>query len=457
MSNQTFKRRSFLAAASAGSLWALACSGTSSVASIFTKNASKLAVLGGKKVRDKPFPSWPVWDDTDQQAVIPVLQSGRWSRTSVTSEAEKKFAERMNAKRCLLTSSGTQALITSLHSVGVGGGDEVIVTPYTFVATILSILQNNALPVFADVDPDTWSIDPDKIREQITDHTYAILPVHIGGSPCRIDKIMEIAKANDLRVVEDACQAHGSEFDGKKVGTFGDFGCFSLQNSKVTTCGEGGAAISDNDELMDRAFSFHNFARLHGQYGKGCGYAYLGTGTKARITEFQSSILMTQMLTAEEETDLREKNGRYLASRLSEVPGIVPRKEYDQTTRLSYHTCGFRYKADAFDGLSRDQFMKAVRAEGVPIGWSLGNIGKYSQNREGTLEVLKSKTYKAIYSDKRLKDYRDRLSCPEAEQLVKETVGFSHSVLMGTRKDMDDIVDAIQKVYENRKELVSAS
>jgi dTDP-4-amino-4,6-dideoxygalactose transaminase len=457
MSNQPVKRRSFLAAASAGSLWALACSGTSSVASIFTKNASKLAVLGGQRVRSKPFPSWPVWDDTDQQAVIPVLQSGRWSRTSVTNEAEKKFAERMDAKRCLLTSSGTQALITSLHSVGVGGGDEVIVTPYTFVATILSILQNAALPVFVDVDPDTWSMDPDKIGEKITDHTYAILPVHIGGSPCRIDKIMEIAKANDLRVVEDACQAHGSEFDGKTVGTFGDLGCFSLQNSKVTTCGEGGAVIGDDDELMDQAFSFHNFARPHGQYGKGSGYAYVGTGSKARITEFQSSILMTQMLTAEEETDRREKNGKYLASRLGEVPGIVPRKEYPQTTRLCYHTCGFRYKPELFDGLSRDQFMKAVKAEGIPIGWSLGNIGRYSQNREGTLEVLESKTYKAIYSEKRIKDYRDRLSCPEAEQLVNETVGFSHSVLMGTQKDMDDIADAIQKVYENRKELIAAS
>ncbi len=333
----------------------------------------------------------------------------------------------------------------------------MIVTPYTFVATIHSILQNNALPVFVDVDPDTWSMDPDKISEKMTDHTYAILPVHIGGSPCRIDKIMEIAKANDLRVVEDACQAHVSEFDGKKVGTFGDFGCFSLQNSKVTTCGEGGAVIGDDDEMMDRAFSFHNFARPHGHYGKGCEYGYVGTGTKARITEFQASILMTQMLTAEEETDRREKNGKYLASRLNEIPGIVPRKEYPETTRLSYHTCGFRYKAELFDGLSRDQFLKAVRAEGIPIDKSLGNIARYSQNREGTHRgVLKSKTYKAIYSEKRIRDYRDRLSCPEAEQLVNETVGFSQSVLLGTKKDMDDIVDGIQKVYENRKELIAA-
>jgi len=171
----------------------------------------------------------------------------------VVDEAERKFAELMGTKRCLLTFCGTQALMVSLHTVGVGGGDEVIVTPYTFVATIDSILQDNALPVFVDVDPDTWSMDPDKIGEKMTDHTYAILPVHIGGSPCHIEKTMQIAKARDLKVVEDACQAHMSEFNGKKVGSFGDFGCFSLQNGKVITCGEGGAVIGPTSPLKTSA------------------------------------------------------------------------------------------------------------------------------------------------------------------------------------------------------------
>jgi hypothetical protein len=136
----------------------------------------------------------------------------------------------------------------------------------------------------------------------------------------------------------------------------------------------------------------------------------------------------------------------------------VPRKEYPGTTRLGYYTCGFRYKTEQFDGLSRDQFLRAVRAEGVPIGHSLGNISRHSQNREGSIEgALNSKTFKAIYSEKRIKDYRDRLSCPEVEQLVKETVGFSQNVLLGTKEDMDDIADAVQKVYENRKELIAAS
>ena len=457
MPDNKIRRRHFLAAASVGSLWSVANGSTSSV-SLFTGDASKPAVLGGRPVRTKPFPSWPVWDDADEKAVIPVLQRGRWSRSEVVNKAEAKFAELMGVKRCLLTFCGTQALIVSLHTVGVGAGDEVIVTPYTFVATIHSILQNNALPVFVDVDPDTWSMDPDKIPEKMSDHTYAILPVHIGGSPCHMEKIMQIAKARDLRVVEDACQAHMSEWNGKKVGSFGDFGCFSLQNGKVITCGEGGAIIGNDDEMMDRAHSYHNFARPHGPTMKGGEYGYVGMGTKARITEFQASIVITQMETSDQEITRREKNGKYLAAKLGQIPGIVPRKEYPQTTRVSHYTCGFRYKAEHFDGLSRDRFLRAVKAEGVPIGSSLGNIARHSQNREGSIEgVLKSKTFKAIYSEKRIKDYRERLSCPEAEQLVKETIGFSQNVLLGTQKDMDDIVDAVQKVYENRKELIAAT
>lgn len=450
-------RRQFLAAASVGSLSVAATGSTPSVASVFSKDASKLAVLGGQPVRSEPFPSWPIWDEADEQAVIPVLRKGRWSRNAVVNEAEADFAKLMGTKRCVLTFCGTQALIVSLHTVDVGAGDEVIVTPYTFVATIHAILQNNALPVFVDVDPDTWSMDPDKIPEKMSEHTYAILPVHIGGSPCNIGKIMQIAKEHDLRVVEDACQAHMSEWKGKKVGSFGDFGCFSLQNGKVITCGEGGAIIGDDDELMDRAHSYHNFARPHGSFRTG-EYGYAGMGTKARITEFQASIVKTQMDTSDQEIARRDQNGKYLASKLKVIPGIVPRREYAETTRVSHYTFGFRYKADQFDGLSRDQFLRAVRAEGIPIGHSLGNISRHSQNREGSIEgVLKSKTFKAIYSEKRIRDYRDRLSCPEVEQLVKETAGFSQNLLLGTKEDMDNIVDAVQKVYENRKALIAAS
>lgn len=455
MSNK-IPRRNFMTAASLGTLWAATHTSASSIASVFTKEASKPALLGGAPIRTTSFPSWPVWDTADEQNVLPVLRSGTWSRAHVVKAAEEKFANLMGTKRCLLTFCGTQALIVSLHTSGVGGGDEVIVTPYTFVATIDAILNNNALPVFADVDPDTWSLDPAKVNEKINKNTFAILPVHIGGSPVNVDAIMEIAKKNNLRVVEDACQAHMSEWKGQKVGSFGDFGCFSLQNGKVITCGEGGAIISNNEELMDKAYSFHNFGRPYGSVKRTGEQGHLTVGTKTRISEFQAAILSTQMDTSDQEVTTREANGKYLASKLKEVPGIIPRKEYPQTTRVSHHYWGFRYKKEFFDGLSRDRFMKALAAEGISLSKQLGNIEGLSQNREGCIEdALNSKTYKAIYSKKRMQQYRDGLDCPIAEQLITEIVGVSQNKLLGTRKDMDDIVNAVVKIYENRKELVA--
>jgi perosamine synthetase len=449
-------RRHFMAAAALGTMWAVPHASTSSMASVFSKEASKLALLGGAPIRTKSFPNWPIWDTADEQNVIPVLRSGTWSRANVVNAAEEKFANLMGTKRCLLTFCGTQALIVSLHTAGVGGGDEVIVTPYTFVATIDAILNNNALPVFADVDPDTWSLDPEKVKKKITKNTYALLPVHIGGSPANMDAIMEIAKMNDLRVVEDACQAHMSEWKGKKVGSFGDFGCFSLQNSKVITCGEGGAIISNNEELMDLAYSFHNFARPYGSVKRAGVQGHLGVGTKARISEFQAAILSTQMDTSDQEVSTREGNAKYLAFKLNDIPGIIPRKEYPQTTRVSFHYWGFRYKKEHWDGLSRDKFMEALGAEGISLSKQLGNIEGLSQNREGPIDgALNSKTFKAIYSKKRIQQYREGLDCPIAEQLITEIVGVSQNKLLGTRKDMDDIVNAVTKIYENRKELVA--
>lgn len=457
MSKNSISRRQFIAAASVGSLGTAAGASTSSGVSLFARDGSRPAVLGGEPIRSEPFRRWPVWDKADEEAVIPVLRSGVWSRRNVVNAAEAKFAKLMGTKRCLLTFCGTQALITSLHTVGAGGGDEVIVTPYTFVATIDAILMNNALPVFADVDPATWLMDPEKIKEKINGNTHAILPVHIGGSVCRMDQIMQIAKENDLRVVEDACQAHMSEWKHQKVGSFGDFGCFSLQNSKVITCGEGGAIIGNDDRMMDLAYSFHNFGRPYGPYMERGKFGHPIVGTKCRISEFQASILMTQMDTSDQEIARREENAKYLASKLKGIPGIVPRKEYQGTTRVSYHYFGFRYKREHFDGLSRDKFMTAMEAEGIPISKGLGNIEGLSQNREGCLEAaLNSKTYQAIYSKQRIKDYRDGLSCPAAEQLVREIIGFSHRMLLGSKKDMDDIADAVQKIYENRKKLAAS-
>lgn len=258
-------------------------------------NASQPAILGGTPACSNKWPKWPLWDpQTDEKQIIEVLRSGVWSRKGVVAEFEKQWAEMLGAKRCLATTNGTHALITGLRMLGVGAGDEVITTPYTFIATIDAIILCNAMPVFVDVDPETFQIDPDKIEAKITDKTRAIIPVHILGLPADMGRIMAIAKKHNLVVLEDACQAHFTEYNGKKVSTIGDAGCFSFQTSKNLPLGEGGALVSDNDAFMDRAFSYHNFGRPYGSMIGDVVGEYVMVGTKCRASEYQAAIGLAQ-------------------------------------------------------------------------------------------------------------------------------------------------------------------
>ena len=412
------------------------------------------AALGGQPVRTAPFPKWPSFRDRDEKAVLPVLRSGVWSRARVVDEAEIKFAKLMGSRYCVATCNGTNALITSVRALGIGAGDEVITTPYTFVASIHPILLANAMPVFADVDPDTWQIDPDKIEAKITKNTVAILPVHIIGGICDMDRINAVAKKHNLKVIEDACEAHGGEWRGRKVGTLGDLGCFSFQNGKALTCGEGGAILGHDEKLMDRCYSFHNLGRPKGSVAPRHGEGHPILASKCRMAEYQASILMTQMETFEAEAKHRSENAAYLSEKLKQIPGIVPRVDYPGVTHTAFYYYGFRYKKEAFNGLGRDQFMAALRAEGISSSSGLGVIEKMPMNKEGCIEdAFASKAYQRIYPREKLAGYAAENQCPKCDQLVQETVGFHQAMLLGPRQDMDDIVRAVQKVYDNRQQL----
>src|SRR5690606_31061282 len=242
--------------------------------------------------------------------VIDVLRSGQWSRAKVVAEFEKKWADTIGSKRCLTLVNGTNALIVSLMQLGIGGGDEVILPPYTFIATAGAIVATGAIPVFVDIDPETFQIDPKKIEAKITPRTRAILPVHILGLPADMISIMEIAKKHDLLVVEDACQAWLAEINHKKVGTFGNAGCFSFQNSKNIPMGEGGAIVSDDDAFMDRCFSYHNYGSPYGTVKPEDGFVI--AGTKLRLTEYQAAIGLSQLERLEDQTQHRIENAEYL-------------------------------------------------------------------------------------------------------------------------------------------------
>jgi len=448
MNKNNVTRRQFITAASAGTIAAVA-SGAIPAYGNLSKKASKLAVHGGQPVRTKPWPSWPIWDKSAEKSIISILRSGIWCRLGgkTVSEFEKKYAELMGVKRCVCTVNGTNALLTALHVLDIGVGDEVIVSPYTFIATYNVVFNSCALPVFADTDPETFQINPDKIEERINENTRAILPVHILGLPANMDKINAIAKKHNLVVIEDACQAWMAEWRGKKCGSLGDLGCFSFQNSKHLPCGEGGALIGNDDEIMDRAFSFHNCGRPYGSVKKTSSYPIIGTNR--RMTEYQAAILLSQMKRLEKDTQRRNENALYLTSKIKDIPGIVPHKLYEQVTRAAYHLYPFRYKKEHFNNAPRDKFLAALEAEGIPCSGGYG-----PQYKDGLIEAaLNSKNFKRSFSKERLDRYRQELKYPENDQLCEEAVWLSQELLLTTKRDMDDIADAISKIYENRDKL----
>jgi perosamine synthetase len=413
----------------------------------------KLAMLGGKPLRTKAWPKWPRWNpETDEKRVTDVLRSGIWSRASVANEFEAEWAKTLGVKRSITVANGTNALIVALNQFNIGAGDEVIVPPYTFIATISAVLLNGAIPVFVDVDRETFQIDPAKIEAKITPRTKAILPVHILGLPCDMERIMAIAKKHNLIVLEDACQAHLAEYNHQKLGTIGHAGCFSFQNSKNLPIGEGGAIVSNDEQFIDKCFSYQNYGYPHGTASGSIGTGSTMLGTKVRTSEYASAIGLSLLKRLEAETTTRNENAAYLKEQIAKIPGIIPYKLYDKVTRCAFHLFPFRYQKSAFNGLPRDKFLKALRAEGIPCASGYTSLMDMSFIKQ----AFESKNFQKMYSKNEL-DYDKYLKnnkCPNSDILCyEEAVWFQQSLLLGTKADMDDIAAAITKIHKNADQL----
>lgn len=340
MNDHDVTRREFIASASAGTLAAVAASALPACADV-TRKAGKLAILGGEPVRkNKPWPAWPPVDEQIVAAVVKTTRSGIWCRiqsaTGTVPTFEQEYARLMGTRFCVATGSGTQALHTCVEALGIGAGDEVITSPYTDPGTTASILSARALPVLADLDPASFQLDPDGVERRITENTRAIMPVHMMGQPCHLERIMAIARRHNLAVIEDAAQAHLSEYQGKKLGTIAPLGCFSFQSSKTIACGEGGAIIGDDEELMDKCYTVHN----HGTNRRGRTELI---GPKYRMNEFEAAVLLAQLAGAEERFRRRNRNAAGLTARLQGCPGLVPQKLYDGTASGSYYLYAMSY------------------------------------------------------------------------------------------------------------------
>lgn len=433
-------RRVFMQKAAQGSaVIALSHVGTTPVV---MASPSKPALLGGTPVCDTTWPQWPNWQQSWEPAILDVLRSGRWwrGRGGHIADFEKTYAELVGSRRCLATASGTTALLVSLHVLDVDAGDEVIVSPFTFIASYNAILLSKALPIFADTDPDTLTIHPKSIESKITERTKAIMPVHIYGLPCDMDSINQIARSKSLVVIEDACQAWLAEYKGTKCGVLGDLGCFSFQNSKHLPTGEGGAITGNDEQIMDRCHSFHNCGRA---FGTSTGIRqYFTRGSNRRMQQMQAVMLIQQIEKLVKETSTRRENADYLTNHLKNISGIMT-VQLPEESKAVWHVYPFRYDSKQFNDLPRSGFIRALEAEGIPC-----SAGYHEQYYDGLLdEAIHSRGYKRLFPQKRLDDYRSSFEDLKGNKIVCETtVTFGQNMLLAEKSDMDNIIQAIEKI-----------
>jgi perosamine synthetase len=444
----SFTRRGFIRTAAASSV-ALGWLGGGRAPNIFAAESEKPALLGGTPVHKGSWAKWPQWREAWETELLNVYRSCHWFRGSENhvEEFEQAYARLLGAKACLATASGTTALIVAQHVMDVDAGDEVIVSPYTFIASYNAILTMRALPVFADTDPETLTMDPASIESRITERTRAIMPVHIFGMPCDMDPINAIARKHKLAVVEDACQAWLAEYKGRKCGTLGDLGCFSFQESKHLPSGEGGAVTSMSPDLIDRCNAYHNCGRACGSF-KGNGS--FTRGNNYRMMQTQAVLLKLQFEKLVKETEIRRANADYLSANLGKIPGITPVR-LPENSRPVWHLFSFLYNAEKFNGLPMDKFAKAMNAEGVPCG------GVYhEQYYDGLLdEAINSRGYKRLWSPERLKAYRESFQELKGNKKVcGTTVSISQRMLLADRSDVEHILEAARKIQAHSKELV---
>lgn len=449
MAGKDIGRRYFIGTLTAASIAGMIPSGFSAAPS---KRAGQLAALGGQPIRAaaKKWPKWPYVDDRMIEEVVKTTKSGIWSRiqspvNGAVATFEKQFAGMIGSKYCVGTGSGTQALAICVEALGIGPGDEVITSPYTDFGTVSAILTSRALPVLADLDADSYQLDPADVERKITPATKAIMPVHIMGLPADMDRIMEIARRHKLKVIEDACQGALAKHRGRSLGTIGDLGCFSFQASKSIACGEGGAIVGNDESLIDQCYTVHN----HGTNRKG---KHVTIGPKNRMNEFEAAILNGQLPTATERFLLRNRNAAYLSSKLKGFPGLVPQKQYDGTESGGYYNYAMSYKKEHFNNATRQQFLKAVAAEGIALSPYIPN----GMHRESWIShILELDEYKKMFSADRLREYREAAEhLPGCDKACEEMIVLpgSGALIAGT-SDMDDVINAIMKVYENRDQL----
>jgi len=428
---------------------------------------NRCALLGGPKAVDQPLPAWPIWDESDRHAITSVLDSGKWwmyaygdaelgaeetaaeSRSQV-EQFEAEFAQMHHVRHAIAVSSGAMALEICMRAIDLKPGDEVITTPYTFFATSMCILNHMALPVYVDIDPNTYNIDPKRIEEAITERTRAILPVHFAGEPCDMDAIQSIAKKHNLIVIEDSAQAQGVDFaDGQSAGGVGHAGIFSFQASKCLAAGEGGIITTQDDDMADAAWSLRHYGRTR----DGAWHEHYRLGWNARMTEFAAALLRTQLKRLPSQNETRMANVARFYEGIADIDGLDPIHLNPNAVTHNHYLVILRYNAAAWNGLPRDRFIAALNAEGVPVsaGYSFPN---YANPVFASLDFSSPQSPFTIGGRPSI-DYRAFAErCPAAERACRhESLWLMHSVFLGSADLVDQMIDAIRKIRSQMESL----
>ena len=406
---------------------------------------ANLAILGGTPVGKTVAPSWPIVGKLEEEKVLEVVRSGVWGVEGKTQiEFEKAFSEYCNAPYGVMMTNGTHTLRLALEALEIGPGDEVIVPAVTWQATAATVLDVNAVPVLVDVDPETFTMDPKAVEAAITSRTRAIIPVHVFCRVCDMDALQAIAKKYNLHIIEDCAHQHGSEWKGQKVGTIGDIGSFSLQASKILTTGEGGICITKDKELYDRMYSL-----------KYCGRAtYPGSPTMQsgnyRSNEFAAAVGLAQLTRLDEQNALRHENALYLEQELTKIPGITALRRDERITNQTYFHFYVRYNKEFWRNAPRKYLTRCMRAE---LEGSLQIRNTYEPlNNSPLYRPFSKKTHKLSDEYCRAIDPA-RFDVPNATRIQKEEAfGFFHTHLLSEKSEVDKIIEAFHKIYNNMDE-----
>ena len=419
----------------------------------------KLAINGGSKTVTKDLRQlWPVHDEREEKSVVDVLRSHKWGRSgfdyynhgdSKLYAFEQAFADFHDSKYALAVSTGTTALETCLRALGVEAGCEVIVPASTYIASASCVMICNGIPIFADIDPRNYTIDPKSVEALITPRTRAVVAVDMGGMPCDTDALGDICRKHNIGLVSDCSHAHGGQWRGKGVGSHADIAGFSCMPGKVLAIGEGGVVMTRDESLYEKAFRYHHAGRDRGEESLN----FTWPATTLRLGEFEAAIGLIALTRLEAQAEIRWENLKYLHKGMESIPGLTGLDIDERVTRWNPYRWHFKFISEEFEGIHRDRFRKALQAEGVPCGigptkplyqFSMFASGKWGE----TGCPIRCPLYQADPID------YTRVYCPEAERIHEtEALDLTHRILLGPRENMDLILEAFQKLRDNVDEL----